>query len=278
MKEKEFNNILDECLERILAKGETIEQCLASYPEQAAELKPLLETALITKKVSAIKPRPEFRERARYQLRLALQEMEQKRVRRFFLFGWQPRWATAIIIVLVLLLAGSGTVVAAGNSMPDEPLYPVKLAAETVRLTLTPSSLGKAELYAKLVDRRVAEIIKMAEKGKAEQVERTTQRLNAYLARMVSLAVPREERGITMAPPPAAKAPPAREIVPRERRLLERQAKIKMILARNAAKHPAALRAALKRVPESAKPALRRAIALSDAEYKKALKALQRRR
>ncbi|GAI42438.1 unnamed protein product, partial [marine sediment metagenome] len=41
-KEKEFDNILDECLERLLVNGETIEQCLQSYPEQAANLKPLL--------------------------------------------------------------------------------------------------------------------------------------------------------------------------------------------------------------------------------------------
>jgi len=37
-KSKEFNNVLDECLERLLVKGESIEQCLANYPEQAASL------------------------------------------------------------------------------------------------------------------------------------------------------------------------------------------------------------------------------------------------
>ena len=74
-KSREFDNILDECLERLLLKGETVEQCLASYPEQAAELEPLLHTALITKKASAIEPRHEFRARARYQFDSALREM-----------------------------------------------------------------------------------------------------------------------------------------------------------------------------------------------------------
>ena len=74
-KTTEFDNILDECLERVLIKGEALEQCLASYPEYAAELESLLQTALLTKKASAIKPRPEFRDRARYQFRSALQEM-----------------------------------------------------------------------------------------------------------------------------------------------------------------------------------------------------------
>ena len=58
-KRKEFDNILDECFERLI-KGETIEQCLASYPEQAAELEPLLQTAQVTKKATAVEPRPEL--------------------------------------------------------------------------------------------------------------------------------------------------------------------------------------------------------------------------
>ena len=378
-KEKEFDNILDECLERILTRGETVEQCLASYPEQAAELEPLLQTALSTKETLAIKPRPEFRERARYQLRAALQEMEEKRQRRFAFFSWQPRWATAVVAVLILLLAGSGTVAAAGNSMPDGTLYPVKLATEKVRLVLTPSALGKAELYAKLADKRVTEIIKMADKGKLEQVERTAQRLNAQLVAMTSLVgppeeaaavltapappaatqeaatppvteEPREEKpgvvlapappaatkempaaaeearetkpGAALAPPPhAAKEPPKKKaevqvvpvrpvpeetpaispappVVPKEvptlqpapqpvpseqaepdvnKGKVDKRAKLLVLVARNAVKHPEALREVLKKVPESARPILLRAIAASDAEYEKILEALRER-
>ena len=301
---KEFNNILDECLERVLTEGEAIEQCLASYPELAAELEPLLQTALATSNASAIKPRPEFRDRARYQFRVALQEMEVKRGRRFF--SWQPRWATAVIVVLVLLLAGGGTVTAAGNSMPDEPLYQVKLATETVRLALTPSTLGKAELYVNLADKRVVEIIKMAEKGKSEHVERTAQRLNTCLVRAVNLAAPQEEKaGAVLAPAPEATpreipapteekpgavlapaprpaveeapAAPERGVGPGERIKVDRRAKLRVIVAHNAVNHPAALRAVLERVPESAKPALRRAIAASDTGYKKALRVLEER-
>jgi hypothetical protein len=47
-----------------------------------------------------------------------------------------------------------------------------------------------------------------------------------------------------------------------------------MLLKRNEANHPAALRALLEKVPESAKPALRRAIAASEVNYQKALEAL----
>ncbi len=308
MKDKEFDNILDECLERILTRGETIEQCLESYPEQSAELEPLLQTALLTKRASAIKPRPEFRERARYQLRSALQEMEEKRERRPFFFGWQPRWATAVIVVLVFLLASGGTVAAAGNSMPDEPLYPVKLATETVRLTLTPSALGKAELYVKLVDKRVEEIIKMADKGKMKHVERTAQRLNTCLVMAANLAVPEEGEAVAplipspeAAPSPEEKdvgvitapAPPAVEEAPappgqvRNGRggsegkgkgvKVNKWVKLRQMVAQHAVEHPAALHALLDRVPESARPELLRIIMELDAEYEKTLEALNER-
>ena len=57
----ELYNILNDCLERLLTiheaveqclliMSEAVEQCLANYPEQAAHLKPLLETALEIKR------------------------------------------------------------------------------------------------------------------------------------------------------------------------------------------------------------------------------------
>lgn len=264
-KSREFNDILDECLERLLVKGETIEECLQSYPEQAAELEPLLQTAVAARKASVIQPRPEFRVKARYQFHSALQAMESKKSRPFF--GWQRQWVTVVTVLLVLLLAGGGTVAAASNSMPDNPLYSVKLATEQVQLILTPSDIGKARLCARLADRRVAEIIYMASKGNAQQVEVITQRLDKHLVTLVRLTS-------------ALKAPQV--LAPSEGAEADRdsfvggnsQAKLKATLTYYAINHPAALNAALDKAPESAKPALRRAIAVSVAGYEEALLAL----
>ena len=71
-KSKEFDNILDECLERVLFGGNTLEQCLQSYPELAGELEPLLRMALSTKEASNVQPGAEFRAKASYQFRSAL--------------------------------------------------------------------------------------------------------------------------------------------------------------------------------------------------------------
>ncbi len=309
MNAKEFDDILNECLER-LSKGETTEKCLASHPEHAAELEPLLRTALVARKASTIMPSADFRSRARLQFRQALFEAGQPKPHHFF--GWQPRWATVAIAVLILVVAGSGTIAAANNAMPDEALYPVKLTAERVQVALTPSDAGKAQVYAQLADKRVAEIIKMANKGKPEQVEKTTERLDTNLKKVAKLATPEGKAATLQAPaapssaptptpaatprptpaptqarPPAAASPthpstPGQAKSARDETAKnaaaqsERLAKVKAVVAENAANHQAALKATLKTAPESVKTALRRAIDVSDADYQQVLDALDK--
>jgi hypothetical protein len=183
-KMKEFDNILDECLQRLIA-GETIEACLSRYPDYAAALEPLLRTAQNTMKATDIRPRPEFRDRARYQYQAAIRDMPVKEKRNFFAV-LRPSLATVVVMAIVLL-AGGSVVAAAGGSLPDNPLYQVKLATESVRLALTPSDLGKAELNARFADERVTEIIKMADKGNVALVEETTDRMNQYLIAVADL-------------------------------------------------------------------------------------------
>jgi len=269
----EFENILDDCLER-LAKGETLEQCLQSYPEQAAQLEPLLQTAQIVRKASAIFPRSEFKARARYQFRSALQIAASER--RPHLFGWRSRRALALMITAIFLIAGGGTAAAASSSMPDSHLYSVKLATEQAQLTLTRSDVGKARLCAVMADRRVKEIIYLAGKGDVQRVEVVTQRLDKHLAQLARLGSARKagDTPEVLAPLP----PPEPSEKPRDGKDAfvrgNDRAKLRGTVAHCAANHPAALRAALRKAPESAKPALRQAIAISEAGYDRALEAL----
>jgi hypothetical protein len=284
---KKFDNTLNECLERLLIKGETIEQCLQSYPEQAAELEPLLKTALVAQKASAIQPRADFKARARYQFHSALQEVAHRRSRPFW--GWLPQWATVVSLVLGLLMVGGGTVAAAGSSMPDSPLYPVKLTTEQMRLVLTPSQIGKERLCAELADRRVAEIVYMANKGDVRQVELITQRLDKRLGMLAILALaqkagsePRMMTPPVPAPAPSEEAPPPTPTPSPGKgwggedvyAQANSRAQLRVKVAHYAANNQAVLRAVLEKVPESAKPALRRAIAVSVAGYQRALEAL----
>ena len=159
MKNK-FDDILDICLDRIMVKGDTIEQCLATYPEQAAELEPLLRAALSTAKASSrIEPRPEFQRLAKYRLLSAIEEKSKKKAAHCIPFwGWQRRWALALVAVLVIILAGVGTVTASASSLPGDTLYPVKTATENVQGFFTFGSEAKANFYMKLAQRRLDEL------------------------------------------------------------------------------------------------------------------------
>lgn len=180
---KNIDNLLNECLERVF-RGENMEEVLKSYPSEAAELEPLLKTALMVKQAAAITPRPEFRARARYEFNQAL--VRQKTAKHGFSLGFMPRWATALSVAMAILLASGGAVAASTTSMPDSLLYPVKLATEQARMTVTFSDESKAELYAEQTDARVAEIVYMADKGDTAQIAVLSQRLDE---RMDNLAV-----------------------------------------------------------------------------------------
>ena len=193
-----FNNILNECLDRML-QGESIEECLRRYPEVSQDLEPLLRTAQAARIASTIRPSAEFKARARYEFQSRLNELSARKEQRtpFFRWRWQWQsgWAIALIAIMVVVLSGGGTVAASGGSMPDETLYPVKLATEKVHLALTFSDIGKAELNARYADRRVEEIVYLAEKDDTKNVQVTAQRLNSNLATMNSLVSPEDPAG-----------------------------------------------------------------------------------
>jgi len=167
-------------------------------------------------------------------------------------------------------------VATASYSMPDNLLYPVKLATEQVQLTLTPSDIGKARLCAKFGDRRVAEIIYIANKGDAQQVEVITQRLDERLVMLARLTSPIEVAEASR----MLESPPSMQLEEAESGQgiqvngdKNNWVKLRTVLASYAVNHPAVLRAALERAPESTKPALRQAINVAETGYEKTLKA-----
>jgi hypothetical protein len=280
----------------VLVKGETVEECLRRYPEHARELKSLLETATATKKATAVQPTPEFRERARQQFYAALRQMPAQKKRAGFSWGGQPRWATVVAVVLAILLLSSGTVAAASGSMPDQPLYPVKRASEQVRLALTFSPLHRAELYARLADRRVLEIVYLASKNKPEQVQRATQALDGHLARIADLAATHQ---VTMFGAERAAAPTTNVLaetpttlgktalpsltvevpaVPQDdvaRNAFDQRARLRATVIYQSTHNLTRLKAALMNASPQARLALLRAIAVSETGYEKALMSLE---
>ena len=185
-----FRDILDDCIDRVL-QGESMEQCLARYPEQAAELEPLLRVALSARKTSsAVEPRPDFKARVRHEVQSQLRSKGRKpEPERALVLHWMPRWAmAAVTLVFVVLLAGTTTVAASSGSLPGDTLYPVKTATEQVQMRLTFSKAAKAKLQASLAERRVREIALLAPKGRTAKVEALTAQFEAHLEKIQQLA------------------------------------------------------------------------------------------
>ena len=174
----------------MVVQGETVEQCIGLYPQHADELRPLLEFVVATREATVIQPRPEFRDRARYQFSQILRNSVQKKRRPLFDWHWKPAWVATVAVFLVLIIAGGGTAAAASGSMPDEALYTVKLITERIQLAFTFTALGKAEVYASMADKRVNEIVYLAEEGESGYIESATERLDSYLVEIAALFSP----------------------------------------------------------------------------------------
>lgn len=263
---KRLQDIFEECLER-LQQGDSIENCLMSYPEVAAELEMLLRTARnVNWRASIVQPRPEFKARARAQFigaqHYAAQVQEPKRQPTFF--SLQRAWVPALAMVLILVFSSLGTAVAS-NAMPDEPLYPVKLATEQVQLTFSFSDEDKAELYAKLVETRSQEIVAMATQGKPEQVIIASQRLDQHLEAAEVAINKVEETKVKPAPAATQTTPivPTPAPVPSTGDTVAKAEKLRQSLTTTISKNLTDLQDAQSKVPDKAKEALQKAIELS---------------
>ncbi len=75
---------------------------------------------------------------------------------------------TTILVIVSLLLGGTGvTVAAAQNSGPDDALYSIKLAGEDVRYALATQDQTRLNLALKFADERAEEIVEAVEAGEA---------------------------------------------------------------------------------------------------------------
>lgn len=163
-----MESVLDECLDRIISRGDSVEQCLERYPDHAAELEPLLATALSASEIRSVEPRREFRQAARGRLLSRVVEKREAQARwRVPRLSWGHRWTVVLTLVLAVLVMGAGTVGASSGSLPGDPLYTVKTGAEKVQAFFTFGEQAKAELYARFAERRTNEIVALAENSRA---------------------------------------------------------------------------------------------------------------
>lgn len=110
-----------------------------------------------------------------------------------------PAMLATALLILILLLGGTGaTVYAAQDSLPDTPLYPVKILSEDARTALALQPEAKLDLLLGYADRRVDEIAALHLKG-VPPPESVTNRLHQQLDEALELGAEMPDPGLTQA-------------------------------------------------------------------------------
>ncbi len=149
-----------------LARGMTVEQALAPYPDLAPELRPLLEAALAATELGAVQVTGAAlaRSRSRSLARAAgLRAVSPAPAR----LGLIPRFAIAGAALLVVLGLGlDGISGAAAQALPGDILYPVKIVSEELQLRLASRQDERLNLEALYSQRRVDEVLGLLTLGR----------------------------------------------------------------------------------------------------------------
>jgi hypothetical protein len=160
---KELHDALENCL-RLIQNGIEPEQALSLYPGLADELREPLVMGIRLAEMDAHGTHSQ--EAARSSRRKLLSRLETQRRRQpRIAFSWpwlRPAWALGAAITI---LAFSGVLTASAQALPGGALYPIKLAMERLRYTLTLSDQSQTELEAELRRERIYEAQALIEGG-----------------------------------------------------------------------------------------------------------------
>lgn len=168
---RRLQDALQECLEA-LEEGRDPEQVLASYPEIEPELRSLFEVAQQAAGLVGDEPTQEAHHRSRTRILGRAHELSESSTqhgRR----RWLPRVAVAAALALAILFSGTGLYLTSAQALPGDALYPVKRAAEGLRLNLISNPRQKLNLSLDYGERRLEEVQALLEAGRRSGVRFT---------------------------------------------------------------------------------------------------------
>ena len=122
-----FDKILDECIDRI-NRGESVESCLANYPDFAEQLRPLLQAVFQTKDAYTFVPRESAKMAAKKRFDAALErrlQADDKQPWLNRLFGRPLAWAaiaTAAVAIITVLFGLNQGVYPVGPTPDPDPV------------------------------------------------------------------------------------------------------------------------------------------------------------
>ncbi|MFO7540081.1 MAG: DUF5667 domain-containing protein [Chloroflexota bacterium] len=186
-----FTDLLDDCIEAVVAGRLTIADCVARYPAHQAELAELLPLLTSLQAARQVTPAPAFRQSARQRLLERLEpvpaplptppsfvERLQQWWQQTTAVSPQPSfaWSLALVFILFFFLGG-GTLYAATQSLPGDMLYPLNQSVEDWRVELARDDQTRFELQLAFADKRLAEATRLARRGHLTRMEEA---LTAY--------------------------------------------------------------------------------------------------
>jgi hypothetical protein len=176
-----FDEILEQCLDKIASGESTLEECLAHNPVHAAELQPLLAAAEHLKRGREVGPSPFFAAR----LRSELAQKTQSRPKTVWGFPVFFQRMAVNMAILFLLFAFTSTAFAQ-SALPGETLYGLKLTSESVWRVVTTDPVG-TDL--KISERRIHEYMAVSR----DEIRRARV-LNGYHDLMLRLQAQEDEQ------------------------------------------------------------------------------------
>jgi hypothetical protein len=143
---------LEQCLNEIETGESTLDECLARYPEHAAELTSLLHASKRLAHAGDVMPSPVFKARTRTELNAYIQS--HPRGKRPTPFVWRLAF-NALTTFLAFFILGTAI---AQRALPGDTLYSWKLNSEEAWRTV---SIDRLQTDLTLSNRRVRELVRV---------------------------------------------------------------------------------------------------------------------
>ncbi|HIP71016.1 MAG TPA: hypothetical protein EYH05_06430, partial [Anaerolineae bacterium] len=167
----DFTDVLAECIEAIEQDRMTLADCLARYPEYAADLEALLPVMTEMRTAPPVSPSLAFRQEARQHLLRQLPPIPNENVTFFqaLRHSWQNiglfqptrrvsmTWIIIIATVVSIFAGGGAAAYAADAAVPGDPLYALDLTLEEMRLSLASTPEARVTLQLAFAEERLEE-------------------------------------------------------------------------------------------------------------------------
>src|SRR6185369_6079331 len=166
----EFDAVLAQCMEDVQRGHSTLDDCLQTYPHYAQQLKPLLQTGLMTTRLKA--PQMSAPAVDALEMRLRTQMKQQRRMpqrRTGLSYGLTRLVAVLVVALLIAFGSGAGLVAASSNSLPGDPLYGIKRLWEAIILALSPLTGPQDLLWQRIAETRLDEVERLSAEGKLNE-------------------------------------------------------------------------------------------------------------